>query len=324
MKARKEATKRAAVAALGLTLAVTLFLSLARCTVDELKNIPTHADTLAYEELMETIRQLEGDSAAQVFAETRSPQTVVLTEFNGLLSGQVAVNIGGQTSRRHNIAYARLGKILAQGLRSGFTTIIDGMQAQLAGLPDGLHKVNMSVPQRTAGGRGSSSFVTVQSSWTNTGIGATMQLYDLSLFSFNEVIAYQRGGDRQVPDNDTLQVNWTINIGGNYSATQLAQMAKALSPESGYGGSMYPINGCKFVTSSGFVVSPPVRWWGGDGSTQEVLVEFSYTHSGSSATLTKLQILNSNGDVIHEVDVNIALNSGSIVHAYHRARFNGQ
>jgi|GEM_PF-6289703 len=311
MKARKEATKRAAVAALGLTLAVTLFLSLARCTVDELKNIPTHADTLAYEELMETIRQLEGDSAAQVFAETKVEEILIDT---------VRVELSGVENGNPNTVQLALAQLLCYGLRHGMTGSISGMTAEVfIIITTPKDYLNMSPPQRTAGGRGSFPYITVNSTKTFTeGNSGTWR--GTYLYSGISKICSQVHSN-QIADGDTLNVNWTINIGGNYYVTQRSQLAKVLSPESGYGGSMYPVGKCKVKLSSGDVLLAPYAMYGGSGNDTVLVVEYRYTHSGSSATINSFEIQNSNGDVIHVSNDNKPVSDGSIVKIFHKADF---
>ena len=265
-----------------------------------------------YQTVRELIAKLDGEEAAQAFADNTNLEDVLLDTVSVLLSGK--------ENGADNEVQPALGKLLCYGLRHGTTGNINGMSSQvLAGTY--LKTLNMSAPQRTAGGRGSSPYVTVNStaSVTTEYEGTWVLVY---LYSGADNICVSPDIADFIANGDTLNVNWTVSIGGGYALTQRAQMAKALSPESGYGTTMYAIGKCKVKVASGDVQISPYAVYGGSGNDSQLLVEYRYVHSGASSTISSFEILNTNGDLIHlKGNVSKTVSNGKVIKIYHAVDF---
>lgn len=275
-------------------------------------------DTTAYYRVAEIIRELEGDSAAQHFLDTHDSDKVVLIEDTIKITGEVERFVNGiSVGRSNNQVQAGLGQIFARGLRIGYCDMISAMTILLNVSPNPTQ--NMTAPVRTAGGRGATDYVTVQSTWTN--ILADIQVLNTKLFASSRNIALQTS-TFIVPVGDTYQCNWSIYVGGTYSNDQRYSMAQSISPEVGYGGTMYKLAYGKFTNGAGFVTSGIKKYTGGDGNALTLLCECDYIHSGANDTITRFDVLNSNMDVVtSKTGLAIPVVAGDIVNAFHYVVF---
>lgn len=277
-------------------------------------------DSTDYNRLIEVFTEIEGEAFAEEWARTHDPGSVVLVEDTVLLSGKTEIRINGElVAIDSNAVKEGLGQIMAYALRYGNCQIITAMQVKIK--TDAW--VNMSAPVRTAGGRGASPSVTVQSSLTNTGSYSVLFIA-ARLFAGIRQIAYQLGDQSLISPGDTLTINWTVAIGGTYSNTQRYQMAKGISPEAGYGGTIHNLFYGKFIHTGGFVSNPCKKWTGGDMNTMYLLGEWGYTHAGDPQTLTAFEVLNSNGDkAASKTGLAIELTEGKKINGFHLVTFLG-
>lgn len=279
-------------------------------------------DSTDYRRLIEVFTEIEGEAFAEEWARTHDPGSVVLVEDTVILSGKTEILINDKlVAVDSNAVLAGLGQIMAYALRTGNCSIISAMQVRIWTHPN--LWTNMSAPVRTSGGRGTQTWVTVQSSLTNDGI-LLWVFHAARMLAGAKQITYQLGDDSQIPPGDILTINWTIEIGGTYSNTQRYQMAKGISPEAGYGGTIYKLWYGKFVHTGGFVSNPPKKYTGGDMNVSYLLIEWGYTHSGATQTLTAFQVLNSNGDLVaSKTGLAIELTAGKKINGFHLVTFLG-
>lgn len=278
---------------------------------------PYVPDTTAYYRVAEIIRELEGDSAAQHFLDTHDSDKVVLIEDTIELSGIVELSSSGKTFKSKNQIASGLGQNFAYALRYGFCQPISQMLIAVSGgWPPVI--VNMSIPVRTAGGRGTTNYVTVQSSRT---MSDYTNVYGEKLYSSVKQYALQ-SDSFVVTLGDTLTINWSIYVGGTYSNDQKYSMAQGISPEIGYGGTIYKLLYGKFTTGSGFVTNGVKQYTGGDGNLLSLLCEWDYVHTGANDTITRFDVLNSNSDIVtSQTGLAIPVTAGDIVNAFHYVVF---
>lgn len=278
-------------------------------------------DSTDYKRLIEVFTELEGEAFADEWAREHDPGSVILIEDTVYLSGVTEILKNGEPiCVIPNSISSGLGQIMAYALRTGNCQTISAMQANISnlGFPSWF---NMSAPARTAGGRGSNPYVTVQSSWTSTLINS-VQFIAAKLLGGVKELAYQVGDNDTISPGDTLTINWTVNVGGTYASAQCNQMAKGISPEPGYGGTMYELFYGKFVNSGGFVSNPPKQYTGGDMDVNYLLIEWGYTHSGATQILTAFQVLNSNSDLVAQKSgLGIELTDGKKINGFHLVTF---
>lgn len=256
-------------------------------------------DSTAYLRVGEILRDLKGDEAADEFLATAKPEHVFLIEDTVEVQGHVQILINDSLIfEGPNQMLAGMGQNYAKAFWTGTCGVVSAMTATIyfPGIPP---LVNMSAPARTAGGRGATDDLTVQSTWTNT-LGVTVPLVSNTLYVGPKSIAYQRGGDIPISNGDVLTVNWLIDIPHIVCAYEDAirfNMGQGINPEAAFGGAMYPLTQAQWVFAVGNSgLLPAYDHTGGDGTTQELLIEYRYVSDGAH-TVNEFEVYNSNGDL---------------------------
>ena len=276
-------------------------------------------DSTAYWRVGEILRDLKGDQAADEFLATAKPEHVFLIEDTVGIQGRVQILINDSLIfEGPNQMLAGMGQNFTKAMWTGVCGVVSGMTATIyfPGIPP---LVNMSAPARTAGGQGATT-------WTNT-LGVTVPLVSNTLYVGPKKIAYQSGGDTPIPNGDTLTVNWLQDIPQNLCAYENAirfNMAQGINPEPAWGGTMYPLTQAQWVFAVGNSgLLPAYDHTGGDGTTQELFIEYRYVSDGAHV-VNEFEVCNSNNDLAHEhTGYGISIVANDIMHGFHHVTFQG-
>ena len=286
-------------------------------------------DSTAYLRVAEILREMDGDKAANEFLATADPRLIFLIEDSIKIQGSVEMLINGQTIYEGpNTMLVGMGSNFAQALRSSICGVVSGMTAEMFIPPSSWVEMPLSVPARTAGGQGATDDLTVQS--TYTAVGSTRYFSGkFWLYVGVKQIATQIDTPFNLPAGDVLTVNWTIKVPVAQCPYENAirfDMAKGINPEAAQGGSIYNLNQGQFVFDAGNSGLLPVfQYTGGDGTTQSLLLEVRYVHSGADRVCKEFEVYNSNDDLATEkTGYGIGISADDILRGFHRVIFMGQ
>lgn len=287
-------------------------------------------DSTAYFRVAEILRDLKGEQAADEFLATAKPEHVFLIEDTVGIQGHVQILINDSLIfEGPNQMLAGMGQNFAKAMWTGVCGVVSAMTADLY-VPEPLNRIvteNMSAPARTAGGRGATDDLTVQSTWTNT-LGSSTWLYSNTLYVGTKSIAYQDGGQTEIPNGDVLTVNWLLDIPKSLCAYENAirfNMAQGINPEPAWGGAMHTLTQARWVFAVGNSgLLPAYDHTGGDGTTQELFIEYRYVSDGAHE-VNEFEVYNSNGDLACEhTGYGIEIVANDIMHGFHHVTFQGQ
>jgi len=208
-----------------------------------------------------------------------------------------------------NAMLAGMGCVFADALITGTSKKISNMYAHREG---GAGRTAFSTPVRTEGGHGTEDHLIVQSAYTNiSGSSETFDQFWLSVEPFDQSadyldIATVDNDKITVPNTGVLTINWKIQIPSGtcpFEAAQRYQLAKGISPEAGFGGTIYAITQGKFVWAAGDSgLQARHDATGGGGYSQKSVIDVRYTHGAAAVTVIELEFYNSNAvaDLVQE------------------------
>ena len=246
--------------------------------------------------------------------------------------GSFEVLIDGEVRRSgKNLMLAGMGRIFARTLRDGQCKEIEAIKALKSG---DYGRTNFSTPSVTAGGVGATDYITVQSTYTNSGAGAiTFVTFWLVAGSWDEQPGAQQ--DIALVSNDsvtlnagsTLTINWTQRLSSSASSFSNAQrysMIAGLHPT--LGGTTYYLSQGRFgwagPTWTALQATHDIT--GGTGFEQEITVDTRYTHAAAGVTVTDFEAYNDNGDLVEAFSgYSENLANGETIRALHTTTFLG-